>query len=206
MRGSPTLWAFRTAFVLAVTAKVASSTASPSASISRWGVSRGGATTAKPRRRRRKTSSPIDDEKDPTTAIMERKVNPSTVLVDEALSDEDPSSVHLSAKKMEELDIFHGDTVVIRGKKRKETMCCAYRDDTVTDNEIRMNRVTRSNLRVRLGDPVNIRTESNVKYAASVKVQPFEDTLEGFKGDLKEDVLTPYFEGKFRPVILLQTV
>ena len=85
-------------------------------------------------------------------------------------------------------------------------MCCAYRDDTVTDNEIRMNRVTRSNLRVRLGDPVNIRTESNVKYAASVKVQPFEDTLEGFKGDLKEDVLTPYFEGKFRPVILLQTV
>ena len=141
-----------------------------------------------------------NDNPDFAVAIMQQKILPSTVLVDEALSDEDPSAVHLSAMKMEELDIFHGDTVVIRGKKRKETMCCAYRDNTVTDNEIRMNRGTRSDLRVRLGDAVNIRPETNVKYATSVKVQPFDDTVEGFTGDLKEDVLAPYFEGKYRPV------
>ena len=140
------------------------------------------------------------EEKDPATAIMEQKILPSTVLVDDALSDEDPSAVHLSATKMEELDNVHGDTVVIRGKKRKETMCCAYRDNTVTDNEIRMNRATRSDLRVRLGDAVNIRPETNVKYATSVKVQAFDDTVEGFEGDIKADVLAPYFEGKYRPV------
>ena len=79
-------------------------------------------------------------------------------------------------------------------------MCCAYRDNTVTDNEIRMNRATRSDLRVRLGDAVNIRPETNVKYATSVKVQAFDDTVEGFEGDIKADVLAPYFEGKYRPV------
>jgi len=28
---------------------------------------------------------------------------------------------------MEELEIFHGDTVLLRGKKRKSTLACAYR-------------------------------------------------------------------------------
>lgn len=30
--------------------------------------------------------------------------------------------MYLSAGKMEELDIFHGDTVILRGKKRKEVL------------------------------------------------------------------------------------
>jgi hypothetical protein len=33
----------------------------------------------------------------------------------------------LSPAKMEELEIFHGDTVLLRGKKRKSTLACAYR-------------------------------------------------------------------------------
>lgn len=43
------------------------------------------------------------------------------------LAQNDPSAVHLSPAKMEELEIFHGDTVLLRGKKRKSTLACAYR-------------------------------------------------------------------------------
>lgn len=55
---------------------------------------------------------------------------------------------------MDELQLFRGDTVLIKGKKRRDTVCIALTDDTVTDDRIRMNRVVRRNLRVRLGDVV----------------------------------------------------
>lgn len=57
-------------------------------------------------------------------------------------------------KKMDELQLFRGDTVLIKGKKRRDTVCIALTDDTVADDRIRMNRVVRRNLRVRLGDVV----------------------------------------------------
>jgi hypothetical protein len=55
---------------------------------------------------------------------------------------------------MDELQLFRGDTVLIKGKKRRDTVCIALTDDTVPDDKIRMNRVVRRNLRVRLGDVV----------------------------------------------------
>ena len=89
----------------------------------------------------------------------------------------------------------------MRGKKRKETICCAYRDNSIMDDQIRIHRAARADVRVRLGDAVTIRPEPNVKYASSLRVTPFEDTMPDAKGlDLKEDFLLPYFEGKFRPV------
>ena len=57
-------------------------------------------------------------------------------------------------KKMDELQLFRGDTVLLKGKRRKETVCIVLSDDTVTDDKIRINRCVRSNLRVRLGDVV----------------------------------------------------
>ena len=53
---------------------------------------------------------------------------------------------------MDELGFFRGDTVLLKGKKRKETVCIVLSDDTVANEKIRMNRVVRNNLRVRLGD------------------------------------------------------
>ena len=52
---------------------------------------------------------------------------------------------------MDELQLFRGDTVLLKGKKRKESVCIVLSDETVTDDKIRMNRVVRNNLRVRLG-------------------------------------------------------
>lgn len=55
---------------------------------------------------------------------------------------------------MDELQLFRGDTVLLKGKKRKETVCIVLSDDTVPDEKMRMNRVIRNILRVRLGDLV----------------------------------------------------
>ena len=76
---------------------------------------------------------------------------------------------------MDELQLFRGDTVVLKGKKRRETVesvtmchshfylylwsscfqvCIVLSDDSASDSYIRMNRVVRQNLRVRLGDVV----------------------------------------------------
>ncbi len=56
--------------------------------------------------------------------------------------------------KMDELQLFRGDTVLIKGKRRRETVCIVLSDDTVGDEKIRINRCVRNNLRVRLGDIV----------------------------------------------------
>ncbi len=56
--------------------------------------------------------------------------------------------------KMDELQLFRGDTVMLKGKKRKESVCIVLSDDTCPTDKIRMNRVVRHNLRVRLGDVV----------------------------------------------------
>lgn len=56
--------------------------------------------------------------------------------------------------KTEELQLFRGDTVVLRGRKRRQTVCIVLTDDTCGEERIRMNRVTRNNLRVRLGDVI----------------------------------------------------
>ena len=55
---------------------------------------------------------------------------------------------------MDELTLFRGDTVLLKGKRRKETVCIVLSDDTVSNDKIRINRCVRNNLRVRLADIV----------------------------------------------------
>jgi hypothetical protein len=93
--------------------------------------------------------------KDASLAILERKKSPNRLVVDEA-SNEDNSVVALHPKKMEELQLFRGDTVLLKGKKRKDTVCIVLADDTCDEGKIRMNKVVRKNLRIRLGDVVSV--------------------------------------------------
>ena len=66
------------------------------------------------------------------------------------------SVVALSLKTMEALQLFRGDTVLLKGKKRKDTVCIVLADDTCDESRIRINKVVRRNLRVRLGDVVSV--------------------------------------------------
>ena len=67
---------------------------------------------------------------------------------------DDNSVVCISQEKMDELQLFRGDTVLLKGKRRRETVCIVLSDDNVPNEKIRMNRVVRQNLRVRLADIV----------------------------------------------------
>ena len=81
-------------------------------------------------------------EHDVSTAIMDRKTpkNPNRLIVDEATND-DNSVITLSAKKLEELQLFRGDTVRIKGKRGHETVCIVLNDDGCDDVNVRMNKV-----------------------------------------------------------------
>jgi len=122
-----------------------------------------------------------------------------SLVVDEA-SNEDNSVVALNAKKMEELQLFRGDTVLIKGKKRKDTVCIVLADDTCDEGKIRMNKVVRKNLRIRLGDVVSLHQCSDIKYGKKIHVLPFSDTIEGVSGNLFDVYLKPYFLEAYRPV------
>ncbi|KAM0852114.1 hypothetical protein ACQ4PT_051981 [Festuca glaucescens] len=94
-------------------------------------------------------------KKDFSTAILERKKSPNRLVVDEATND-DNSVVALHPDTMERLQLFRGDTVLLKGKKRKDTICIVLADDTCEEAKVRMNKVVRKNLRVRLGDIVSV--------------------------------------------------
>lgn len=138
-----------------------------------------------------------DNKEDLATAILKRKDRPNRLIVEEAIND-DNSVVALSQKKMDELQLFRGDTVLLKGKKRKETACIVLSDESVSNEKIRMNRVVRNNLRVRLGDVVALTACPDVKYGKRIHVLPIDDTIEGLTGNWFEAYLKPYFLEAYR--------
>ena len=82
---------------------------------------------------------------------------------------------------MDELQLFRGDTVLIKGKKRKDTVCIVLADEFCEEGKIRMNKVVRKNLRVRLGDVVSVHqviynscpSPSSCRSSTLVSLQPW---------------------------------
>jgi len=104
---------------------------------------------------------------------------------------------------MDELKIFKGDAVMLRGKKRKETICIALTNETADakDNHILMNKVVRRNLRLRIGDICSVHpVTGDVPNLTKVHVLPFSDSIDGITGNLTETYLIPYFKDCYRPV------
>merc|ERR1712168_517132 len=154
----------------------------------------------KPRDNLTKMAKPEQQGNDDlATAILRNKAKPNRLCVEDAVN-EDNSVVALSQAKMDELQLFRGDTVLLKGKKRRETVCIVLSDDSIGNDKIRLNRVVRNNLRVRLGDIVAIQACPDVKYGSKIHVLPIDDTVEGITGNLFEVYLKPYFLEAYRPV------
>lgn len=145
------------------------------------------------------TPDPKGNKKDYSTAILERKKSPNRLVVDEAIND-DNSVVSMHPVKMEELQLFRGEAVLIKGKKRKDTICIVLADEQCEEPKIRMNKVVRTNLRVRLGDVVAVHQCPDVKYGKRVHILPIDDTVEGLTGNLFDVYLKPYFLEAYRPI------
>ena len=56
-----------------------------------------------------------------------------------------------------------------------------------------MNKVARNNLRVKLGDLVNVHQCLDIKYGKRIHVLPFDDSIEGLSGNIFDVYLKPYF-------------
>lgn len=134
------------------------------------------------------------------TAILRNKSKPNRLIVEEADEHDDNSVVSLSQAKMDELELFRGDSVLIKGPKRRETVCIVLIEEGNPNERIRMNRCIRNNLRVRLGDLVSVQACPDVKYGKRIHVLPIDDTVEGITGSLFEICLKPYFQEAYRPV------
>lgn len=140
-----------------------------------------------------------DPSHDPATAILRKKQAPNKLIVDDATND-DNSVMSLSTNTMEKLQLFRGDTVLIKGKKRRDTVLIVLADDTCEDTKVKINKVVRNNLRVRLGDVVSIHPCTEIKYGKRIHVLPIDDTIEGVTGNLFDVYLKPYFLEAYRPV------
>ena len=94
---------------------------------------------------------------------MNPKSKPNRLIVEESIND-DNSIITLSQAKMDELQLFRADSVIVKGKKRRETVCVVLSDDTCPNDKVRMNRVVRNNLRVRVGDVISIQPCPDIKF------------------------------------------
>ena len=65
---------------------------------------------------------------------------------------------------MDTLQLFRGDTVLVKGKKRKDTVLIVLADDDLDDGSARLNRVVRHNLRVKHGDIISVHPCPDIKY------------------------------------------
>jgi transitional endoplasmic reticulum ATPase len=68
--------------------------------------------------------APETAEDKTATAILRKKNKPNSLVVDDATND-DNSVITMSNKTMESLNIFRGDNVIVKGKKRKDTVLVA---------------------------------------------------------------------------------
>lgn len=83
---------------------------------------------------------------------------------------------------MEVLGLFRGDTVLVKGKKRKDTVLIVLADDELDDGSARINRVVRHNLRVKHGDMVTVHPCPDIKYVRQERLQESYDYTNSFLG------------------------
>lgn len=106
----------------------------------------------------------------------------------------------MSQATLDKLQLFRGDSILMKGKKRRESVCIVLSEDGMEDGKIRMNKVVRKNLRVRLGDVISVHPCPDIKFGKRVHILPIDDTVEGITGDLFDTYLKPYFLQAYRPV------
>ncbi|KAF8909273.1 P-loop containing nucleoside triphosphate hydrolase protein [Gymnopilus junonius] len=144
-------------------------------------------------------AAPQPGPDDISTAILRPKKSPNRLIVDEATAD-DNSVATLNPATMELLQLFRGDTIIVRGKKRRDTVLICLSSDEVEEGRIQINKVARNNLRVKLGDLVNVHQCLDIKYGKRIHVLPFDDSIEGLSGNIFDVYLKPYFLEAYRPV------
>ncbi|KAA6367154.1 MAG: putative Cell division control protein 48, partial [Streblomastix strix] len=99
---------------------------------------------------------------------QQHKRKPNRLIVDEAHGNDDPTIVVINTQGMNELNIFKGDPVLLKGKRKKETVCVAIPDDGCPAGTIRMNKVVRTNLACHNGDVITLLPCGEAKFGDTI--------------------------------------
>ncbi len=136
--------------------------------------------------------------------FSDHKDSSSQLFIEDA-SDDDNSVARLSLQTMDKLQLFCGDAVKLKGKKRRETICIVLSDDSCRDDRIRVNHVVQKNLRVHADDIISIQGYQHISYGTRIHVLPIDDTVKNIAGNILKEYLEPYFRDAFRPVYVGDT-
>ncbi|KAI5171289.1 transitional endoplasmic reticulum ATPase [Nematocida sp. LUAm3] len=151
------------------------------------------------------------EEKTATAILEERRGNSYQIIYPSEATegqeiDIDNTVVGLSKKKMDELNIFQGDAILIKGKKRKESLFVVKRVD-IPDDKIVLVRTGCDNLCVRVGDFVKLyRLTDDTIIVERTTILPVKEDLEGLTLDVYQDLLKDYFEETVRPIHVNDTI
>jgi len=172
----------------------------------------------KTKKKKKKKAAPAAAKKDKpddlSMAILGGSNDKNSMNVFSYSSDEGHTVVGMTEAAMEEMGLFEGDTVTIKGKRGKKTMASvavvaqsdvtALADGGAESTAIGMSMDAMKNAGVRSGDKVTVTAAPNVKFGKAVLILPTAESMElaGVENmddaKLFDDYLRPYFDGKFR--------
>ncbi|KAI5184318.1 transitional endoplasmic reticulum ATPase [Nematocida homosporus] len=142
----------------------------------------------------------LDDRRDNSYQI----IYPQDICVKEDVV-LDSTVVGLSKQRMEVLNVFQGDAILIKGKKRKESLFVVKRMD-IPEDKIVLVRGGCENLCVRVGDFVKLyRLTEDTLIVKRATILPVREDLEGVQLHVY-DLLKEYFEAAIRPIHLHDTI
>lgn len=173
----------------------------------------------KKKKKKAKVAAAADDKNaDLSMAILGGSSDRNSMQVFSYSSEEGHTVVGITESAMEEIGLFEGDTISIKGKRGKKTMASVavldesdvtfLSDGSPESSAIGMSADAMRNAGVRAGDKVTIVAAPNVKFGKAVLILPKAESLElaGIEkmddANLFEDYLKPYFQGKFRTLHL----
>ncbi|KAI5190033.1 transitional endoplasmic reticulum ATPase [Nematocida minor] len=151
-------------------------------------------------------------EENTATAILdERRTNSYQIVypTDDCVKGEcrlDPADVGISYARMQELNIFQYDVILIKGKKRKESLFMVKKMD-IPDDKIVLLREGCENLCSRVGDFVKLyELMDDTITVEKATILPVKEDLEGVNIDVYNDLLKEYFEKAVRPIHVNDTL
>jgi len=114
---------------------------------------------------------------------------------------DDNSIMSLHPTRMEDLGFFNGDTVLIKGRRGRETVCVVVPEEKMEEDQIALPKNALDWLRLTIGeDRVKVSQFPDIKNAKRVHVLPFKYSMGSFEGDVFDAFLKPYFFENYRPV------
>ena len=148
----------------------------------------------------------VDDERAALSDVERPRMAHELEVGDAVGAEADSAECAVHPEKMAALNLMAGDTVRLKGRRARETICVLRADKSVPAGGLWLTAQARGNLRVKPGDYVKLYACDSIQEGVRVTLQPFGDSMGGLSAEeLQEQVMAPYFapagaEASFRPV------